>query len=184
MSTHKPFPQRRRAASRGCELCAFCSSYRLLTRYRYQGICPTCLLEMVFLHQPVCCPRSSGYVSFTLAVVSRPTGGVAAAILFSFLNLNPHEKRPIRDQLAELDVIALISFVAGIVCLLIGFDFSQTTCECDLRGVAMRTNDRCLKGRTQRQSLRLLLASFCSLLVLSMKYLRRVPQLSLHVCSR
>jgi hypothetical protein len=67
-----------------------------------------------------------------LIVVSRPTGGVAAAIVFAFLNLNPHQKRPIRDQLAELDVIGLICFVAGIVCLLIGLDFGQTTCECEI----------------------------------------------------
>ena len=77
-------------------------------------------------------PVRPGCISFALTVVSRPTGGVAAALLFSFLNLNPHEKRPIRDQLAELDVIGLICFVAGIVCLLIGFDFSQTTCECEI----------------------------------------------------
>ena len=60
MSAYKQFRQRRRAASRGCEFCALCSSCRLLTRYRYQGICATCLLEMVFLHQPVYCPCSSG----------------------------------------------------------------------------------------------------------------------------
>ena len=76
-----------------------------------------------------CMSSSSEYLSFALTVVSRPTGGVAAAILFAFLNLNPHEKRPIRDELAELDFIGLVCFVAGVVALLIGFDFSQTTCE-------------------------------------------------------
>ena len=87
---------------------------------------------MVFLHQPVCRPRSSGCLSFVLTVVCRPTGGVAAALLFAFLNLNPHQKRPIRDELAELDFIGLICFVGGVVCLLLGFDFSQTTCECEI----------------------------------------------------
>ncbi|KAN0076836.1 Major facilitator superfamily domain containing protein [Tylopilus felleus] len=59
--------------------------------------------------------------------INLPTGGVAAAILFTFLNLNPHQNRPIRDQLAELDFIGLICFVGGVISLLIGFDFSQTT---------------------------------------------------------
>ncbi|KAG8217929.1 MFS general substrate transporter [Butyriboletus roseoflavus] len=57
--------------------------------------------------------------------INLPTGGVAAILLFTFLNLNPHQKRPIRDQVAELDFIGLICFVGGVVCLLLGFDFSQ-----------------------------------------------------------
>ncbi|KAG6369767.1 MFS general substrate transporter [Boletus reticuloceps] len=59
--------------------------------------------------------------------INLPTGGVAAAILFVFLNLNPHHKRPIRDHLAELDFVGLVCFVAGVVGLLIGFNFSQTS---------------------------------------------------------
>ncbi|KAF8843664.1 MFS general substrate transporter [Paxillus ammoniavirescens] len=45
--------------------------------------------------------------------INLPTGGLAAMLLFIFLNLNPHQKRPLRDQVAELDFI--------------GFDFSQTS---------------------------------------------------------
>ncbi|KIJ68901.1 hypothetical protein HYDPIDRAFT_79646 [Hydnomerulius pinastri MD-312] len=59
--------------------------------------------------------------------INLPTGGVAGAILFIFLNLNPHQSRPIRDQIAELDFIGLFGLVAGVVCLLIGFNFSQTS---------------------------------------------------------
>ncbi|KAF9242116.1 MFS general substrate transporter [Melanogaster broomeanus] len=59
--------------------------------------------------------------------INLPTGGVAAAILFTFLNLNPHHSRPLREQLAELDFVGLFALVAGVVCLLIGFNFSQTS---------------------------------------------------------
>ncbi|KAG9318910.1 major facilitator superfamily domain-containing protein [Chiua virens] len=59
--------------------------------------------------------------------INLPTGGVAAAVLFIFLNLNPHQRRPIRDQLAEVDFIGLFCFVIGVVCLLIGFNFSGTS---------------------------------------------------------
>ncbi|KAF8550440.1 MFS general substrate transporter [Imleria badia] len=59
--------------------------------------------------------------------INLPTGGLAGALLFIFLNLNPHQKRPVRDQLAELDFIGLVCFVGGVICLLIGFDFSQAT---------------------------------------------------------
>ncbi|KAH7889336.1 major facilitator superfamily domain-containing protein [Phlebopus sp. FC_14] len=59
--------------------------------------------------------------------INLPTGGVAAAILFIFLNLNPLPKRSLRAQFAELDFIGLFCFVAGVVCLLLGFSFSQTS---------------------------------------------------------
>ncbi|KAF8121969.1 MFS general substrate transporter [Boletus edulis] len=59
--------------------------------------------------------------------INLPTGGVAAALLFIFLNLNPHHKRPIREHLAELDFVGLVCFVAGVVCLLIGLNFSETS---------------------------------------------------------
>ncbi|KIK79858.1 hypothetical protein PAXRUDRAFT_260844 [Paxillus rubicundulus Ve08.2h10] len=58
--------------------------------------------------------------------INLPTGGLAAVLLFIFLNLNPHQKRPLRDQVAELDFIGLFSLVTGVVCLLAGFNFSQT----------------------------------------------------------
>ncbi|KIM59170.1 hypothetical protein SCLCIDRAFT_1217953 [Scleroderma citrinum Foug A] len=59
--------------------------------------------------------------------INLPTGGVAGAILFIFLNLNPHKGRPIREQVAELDLIGLFALVVGVVCLLIGFEFSETS---------------------------------------------------------
>ncbi|KAF8838015.1 MFS general substrate transporter [Paxillus ammoniavirescens] len=59
--------------------------------------------------------------------INLPTGGLAAVLLFVFLNVNPHQKRPLRDQVAELDFIGLFGLVAGVVCLLIGFNFSQTS---------------------------------------------------------
>ncbi|EIW84739.1 MFS amino acid permease [Coniophora puteana RWD-64-598 SS2] len=59
--------------------------------------------------------------------VNLPTGGLAALILFFFLHLNPHESKPIREHIAELDVICIFLFIAGVVCLLLGFNFSQTS---------------------------------------------------------
>jgi hypothetical protein len=57
-----------------------------------------------------------------------PVGSVAAVVLFIFLNPNPHQSRPLREHLAELDFIGLTFIVLGIVCLLIGFNFGQTSC--------------------------------------------------------
>ncbi|KAF8843661.1 MFS general substrate transporter [Paxillus ammoniavirescens] len=68
--------------------------------------------------------------------INLPTGGLAAVLLFIFLNLNPHQKRPLRDQVAELDFIGLFSLVTGVICLLIGFDFSQTSWS-DARTIAL-----------------------------------------------
>ena len=59
--------------------------------------------------------------------VNLPTGGVAALILFFFLHLNPHEKKPVREHIAELDIVGILLFVAGVVCLLLGFNYSQTS---------------------------------------------------------
>ncbi|OAX38723.1 MFS amino acid permease [Rhizopogon vinicolor AM-OR11-026] len=59
--------------------------------------------------------------------IQLPVGSVAAVVLFIFLNLNPHQSRPLREHLAELDFIGLTFIVLGIVCLLIGFNFGQTS---------------------------------------------------------
>ncbi|EIW84712.1 MFS amino acid permease [Coniophora puteana RWD-64-598 SS2] len=59
--------------------------------------------------------------------VNLPTGGVAAVILFFFLHLNPHETKPLREHIAELDVVGIFLFITGVVCLLLGFNFSQTS---------------------------------------------------------
>ncbi|KAL6310351.1 major facilitator superfamily domain-containing protein [Sparassis latifolia] len=55
----------------------------------------------------------------------RPTGGLALALLFIFLNLNPHHGRPLREHLREFDFVGLILIIVGVVLLLLGFNFSQ-----------------------------------------------------------
>ena len=64
--------------------------------------------------------------------INLPTGGFAIAILFIFLNLNPHKGRALRDHAADADFIGLFSIVAGVVCLLLGFNFSESSCEFSL----------------------------------------------------
>lgn len=54
--------------------------------------------------------------------INLPTGGVAAGILFFFLNLNPHQGRTLREHLADFDLIGLFLIIGGIVCLLLGFN--------------------------------------------------------------
>ncbi|KIK49278.1 hypothetical protein CY34DRAFT_20275 [Suillus luteus UH-Slu-Lm8-n1] len=59
--------------------------------------------------------------------INLPTGGLAGALLFFFLNLNPHQGRPLRDHIREFDFVGLFVIVSGVVCLLIGFNSSETT---------------------------------------------------------
>ena len=59
---------------------------------------------------------------------ARPTGGLAGILLFFFLNLNPHQGKGFREHVREFDFIGLGLMVVGVVCLLIGFNFSETTC--------------------------------------------------------
>ncbi|KAF8228465.1 MFS general substrate transporter [Tricholoma matsutake] len=59
--------------------------------------------------------------------INLPMGGVAAALLFFFLNLNPHQGRTLRQHVNEFDFIGLGLIVGGVVCLLVGFDFSETS---------------------------------------------------------
>ncbi|KAH8109974.1 MFS general substrate transporter [Phellopilus nigrolimitatus] len=56
-----------------------------------------------------------------------PTGGVAMIVLFFFLNLNPHKGRPLKEHIAEFDFLGLFLIVGGVVCLLLGFNFSETS---------------------------------------------------------
>jgi hypothetical protein len=60
---------------------------------------------------------------------ARPTGGVAAGVLFYFLNLNPHKGRTFREHVLEFDFLGLFLIVSGIVCVLIGFNSSEQSCE-------------------------------------------------------
>ncbi|KAJ7774979.1 MFS general substrate transporter [Mycena metata] len=62
-----------------------------------------------------------------IRVNSRPTGGLAAALLFFFLNLNPRPLRTLREHNREFDYAGLVLIVAGVVCVLIGFNSSETS---------------------------------------------------------
>ena len=53
---------------------------------------------------------------------------MAAAILFFFLNLNPHKGRTLAQHVQEFDFIGLGLIVGGIICLLLGFNFGETSC--------------------------------------------------------
>ncbi|KAF4614997.1 hypothetical protein D9613_002702 [Agrocybe pediades] len=59
--------------------------------------------------------------------INLPTGGVAAAILFFYLNLNPHQGRTLRQHISEFDFVGLILIVGGIVLVLLGFNESETS---------------------------------------------------------
>ncbi|KAF8844500.1 MFS general substrate transporter [Paxillus ammoniavirescens] len=61
--------------------------------------------------------------------INLPTGGLAGALLFFFLNLNPHQGRSFRDHVREFDFVGLALIVSGVVCLLIGFNSSETAWE-------------------------------------------------------
>ncbi|KAJ7741549.1 major facilitator superfamily domain-containing protein [Mycena maculata] len=56
-----------------------------------------------------------------------PTGGVAAGLLFFFLHLNPRPLRTLRQHNQEFDYSGLFLMVSGVVCLLIGFNSSETS---------------------------------------------------------
>jgi MFS family permease len=59
--------------------------------------------------------------------INLPTGGVAAALLFFFLNLNPQQGRTLKQHLDEFDFIGLFLVVSGVVMLLVGFNQSETS---------------------------------------------------------
>ncbi|KAF8581596.1 MFS amino acid permease [Ramaria rubella] len=59
--------------------------------------------------------------------VNLPTGGVAASLLFFFLNLNPHQGKPFREHLRQFDFVGLFLLVSGVVCVLLGFNQSETS---------------------------------------------------------
>lgn len=57
---------------------------------------------------------------------------MAIAILFIFLNLNPTQGRTLKQHAREFDFIGLGLMIGGVVCLLIGFNASETDCTCQL----------------------------------------------------
>ncbi|KAI6132104.1 MFS general substrate transporter [Pisolithus croceorrhizus] len=58
--------------------------------------------------------------------INLPTGGLAGLLLFLFLNLNPHRRKPLHEYVHEFDFLGLALVVSGVVCLLIGFNSSET----------------------------------------------------------
>ncbi|KAF8485604.1 major facilitator superfamily domain-containing protein [Gautieria morchelliformis] len=59
--------------------------------------------------------------------INLPTGGFAAAILFFFLNLNPRRGKSFSEHVNEFDFVGLFLIIAGVVCVLIGFNNSETS---------------------------------------------------------
>ena len=68
-------------------------------------------------------------IDYFLTEWDSPIGGVAAALLVLFLNLNPHQERPLKQHLNEFDFLGLFLIVSGVAILLVGFDQSETSCE-------------------------------------------------------
>ena len=62
----------------------------------------------------------------------RPTGGIAGAILFFFLNLNPHQGMSLQQHLGQFDFLGLALLTCGVVCLLIGLNSGETNCAYEL----------------------------------------------------
>ncbi|KAF8342219.1 major facilitator superfamily domain-containing protein [Cantharellus anzutake] len=56
--------------------------------------------------------------------INLPTGGVAAFLL-SFLKLNPHQQRTMKQHIQTFDFLGLFLIVTGVVLLLFGFNSSQ-----------------------------------------------------------
>ncbi|CDO68306.1 hypothetical protein BN946_scf184799.g33 [Trametes cinnabarina] len=59
--------------------------------------------------------------------INLPTGGVGFALLFFFLHLNPHHGRSFWEHVAEFDFVGLLLIIAGIVLILLGFNFSENS---------------------------------------------------------
>ncbi|KAH6918375.1 MFS amino acid permease [Coprinopsis sp. MPI-PUGE-AT-0042] len=59
--------------------------------------------------------------------INLPTGVVAGVLLFFFLNLNPHQGRTFQEHVADFDFIGLGLIIAGIICLLLGFNESEVS---------------------------------------------------------
>ncbi|KAK7693540.1 hypothetical protein QCA50_003109 [Cerrena zonata] len=53
--------------------------------------------------------------------INLPTGGLAFALLFFFLNLNPHQGKTLREHIAEFDFVGFVLIISGVVLILLGF---------------------------------------------------------------
>ncbi|KAF5374240.1 hypothetical protein D9758_004724 [Tetrapyrgos nigripes] len=58
--------------------------------------------------------------------INLPTRGAAFFMLF-FLNVSTQETKPYNEHLREFDFVGLFLIVAGVVCLLIGFNYSEVS---------------------------------------------------------
>jgi hypothetical protein len=62
--------------------------------------------------------------------LNSPTGGVALVLLFCTLHFNPLERRlTFREWMAEFDFAGLVLLLGGVICLLLGFNQSETSCK-------------------------------------------------------
>lgn len=59
--------------------------------------------------------------------INLPTGGFAFAILVTQLNLNPHKAVPLSILLKTFDFFGLFLIISGVVLLLVGFNFGETS---------------------------------------------------------
>ena len=60
----------------------------------------------------------------------RPIGVIAGIIIFSFLNLNPHQGMTLQQQqhMNQFDFPGLALLMSGVVCILIGLNNGETSC--------------------------------------------------------
>ncbi|KAI0362028.1 MFS amino acid permease [Trametes cingulata] len=58
--------------------------------------------------------------------INLPIGGLGFALLFFFLHLNPHRGKTFREHVQQFDFSGLFLIIAGVVLLLLGFDFSES----------------------------------------------------------
>ncbi|KAL1674454.1 major facilitator superfamily domain-containing protein [Schizophyllum commune] len=75
--------------------------------------------------------------------INLPTGGFAIAVLFFFLHLNPHQGRSLREHVAAFDFVGLFLIVGGVICLLLGFNFSEKRWD-DAKTIALLVVGGCL----------------------------------------
>ncbi|CAG7851758.1 Uncharacterized MFS-type transporter C1399.02 [Serendipita indica DSM 11827] len=65
-----------------------------------------------------------------------PTGGFAIALLALFLNLNPTPRKPFKTYVREFDFLGLLLAVGGVVCILLGFNYAETSWK-DAKTIAL-----------------------------------------------
>jgi hypothetical protein len=99
----------------------------MLASVDVRGIFTALHLSQVFLVQFVRVNVST--LSFVSHPRYRPTGCISGAILFFFLNLNPHQGMSLWHHLSQFDFLGLTLLMSGIVCVLLGLDSGDNGCE-------------------------------------------------------